>query len=61
MSDVSFIVVIVVCTVTCDSVAVNKIENTLSEVASSMGSMAVRTGPNNEWGMQTQVWLHLGM
>lgn len=41
------------------SVAVSKIEQALSEVASSMSSFNPRPGPHRAWLLQMEVWLLL--
>ena len=44
-----------------ESMAASRVEQALSEVASSLGSiMLPRQGPQQTWMLQTQIWLHLG-
>lgn len=44
-----------------ESVAASRVEKALSEVASSyQSSLWIRHGPQHSWGVQSQIWLHLG-
>jgi len=46
-----------------DSVAASRLEQTLSEVASSLGSGGTqpRLGTQPTWALHTQIWLQLGL
>ncbi|CAH1793148.1 unnamed protein product, partial [Owenia fusiformis] len=44
-----------------DSIAASRVEQALSDVASSMNSSHIpKQGPQHAWALQTQIWLHLG-
>jgi hypothetical protein len=44
-----------------DSQAASRVEQTLSEVASSLGSfIPQKQGPRQCWLLQVQIWMHIG-
>uniref|UniRef100_A0A665W7I3 Tetratricopeptide repeat protein 7 N-terminal domain-containing protein n=1 Tax=Echeneis naucrates TaxID=173247 RepID=A0A665W7I3_ECHNA len=50
-----------VCSVHATSIAASRVEQALSEVASSLQSSAPKHGPLHPWMTLAQIWLHAGM
>ncbi len=54
-------VAMVIGSVRADSQAASRVEQTLSEVASSLGSfIPQKQGPRQCWLLQVQIWMHIG-
>jgi hypothetical protein len=56
-----YLVGVVTGSVRADSQAASRVEQTLSEVASSLGSfIPQKQGPRQCWLLQVQIWMHIG-